>query len=75
LGQELAAYDFKIVYCPGSQNNKPDALSRHLEYRHEKVLTEDQLITISFHQKLYFDNNMEEIGTISASKLIKRWMK
>jgi hypothetical protein len=26
--QELAGYDFKIVYRPGSKNGKPDALSR-----------------------------------------------
>ena len=31
--QELAGYDFKIVYRPGSQNGKPDALSRRPEYR------------------------------------------
>jgi hypothetical protein len=31
--QELAGYDFKIVYCPGSKNGKPDALSRRSEYR------------------------------------------
>ena len=30
--QELAAYDFKIVYRPGPQNGKADALSRHSEY-------------------------------------------
>jgi hypothetical protein len=30
--QELAGYDFKIFYPPGSANCKPDALSRHLEY-------------------------------------------
>jgi hypothetical protein len=26
--QELAGYDFKIVYHPGNLNGKPDALSR-----------------------------------------------
>jgi len=31
--QELAGYDFKIVYRPGTQNGKPDALSRRPEYR------------------------------------------
>jgi len=30
--QELAGYDFKIGYRPGSQNGKPDALSRQPEY-------------------------------------------
>jgi hypothetical protein len=31
--QELANYEFKIVYRPGSKNGKPDALSRRSEYR------------------------------------------
>jgi hypothetical protein len=31
--QELAAYDFKITYRPGTSNGKPDALSRRSEYR------------------------------------------
>ena len=34
--QELAGINFKIFYRPGSQNSKPDALSRHPEYRPEK---------------------------------------
>jgi len=29
--QELAGYNFKIFYRPGSANRKPDALSRHSE--------------------------------------------
>jgi hypothetical protein len=33
---ELAAYDFKIFYRPGSTNGKPDALSRCSESRPEK---------------------------------------
>jgi len=34
--QELAGIDFRIYYRPGTQNGKPDALSRRLEYRPEK---------------------------------------
>jgi hypothetical protein len=34
--QELAGYDFKIVYHPRNLNRKPDALSRRPEYRPEK---------------------------------------
>jgi len=34
--QELAGYDFKIFYRPASANGKPDALSRHSEYRPKK---------------------------------------
>jgi len=31
--QELVGYDLKIVYQPGTQNGKPDVLSRWPEYR------------------------------------------
>jgi hypothetical protein len=34
--QELAGVDFNIFYRKGTNNGKPDALSRHLEYRPEK---------------------------------------
>jgi hypothetical protein len=42
--QELAGVDFKIYYRKGTSNGKPDALSRHLEYRPEKGGGKDQLI-------------------------------
>jgi len=44
--QELAGIDFKIFYRPGSQNGKPDALSRRPEYRPEKGGVENQPITM-----------------------------
>jgi hypothetical protein len=34
--QELAGYNFTIVYRSGNLNRKPDALSRQLEYHPEK---------------------------------------
>jgi hypothetical protein len=34
--QELAIYDFKIVYHPGNLNGKPNTLSRQREYCLEK---------------------------------------
>jgi len=34
--QELAGIDFQIYYHPGTQNGKPDALSRRPEYRPER---------------------------------------
>jgi len=43
--QELAGIDFRIYYRPGTQNGKPDALSRRLEYRPEKGGVENQPIT------------------------------
>ena len=43
--QELASIDFRIYYRPGTQNGKPDALSRRMEYRPEKGGVENQPIT------------------------------
>jgi len=43
--QELAVIDFKIYYRPGTQNGKPDALSRRSEYRPGKGGIENQPIT------------------------------
>ena len=37
--QQLANYDFKIVYRPGNRGGKPDALSRRPEYRPEEGAT------------------------------------
>ncbi len=39
--QELAAYDFKIVYRKGTSNGKADALSRRPEYRPEEGGSDD----------------------------------
>ena len=33
---ELDRFDFQRIYRPGTQNTKPDALSRHVEHRPEK---------------------------------------
>jgi hypothetical protein len=49
--QELAGIDFKIYYCPGTQNGKPDALSRRSEYPPEKGGTENKPITMILHEK------------------------
>jgi len=43
--QELAGIDFRIYYRPGTQNGKPDVLSRHSEYHPEKGGVENQPIT------------------------------
>jgi hypothetical protein len=58
--QELVGYDFKIFYQPSATNEKPDALTRHSEYRPKKaegsaeenhhqpihcILRPDQLVT------------------------------
>jgi hypothetical protein len=69
--QELAGIDFKVYYRPGSQNGKPDALSRRSEYRPEKGGSENQPITTVLHQK-HFASSIEggennENGKISAA--------
>jgi len=43
--QELTSIDFRIYYQPGTQNGKPDALSRRSEYRPEKGGVENQTIS------------------------------
>jgi hypothetical protein len=52
--QEVAAYDFKIVYRLGSQNRKPDTLLRREEYRPEKGGSEDQPITTILSPKISY---------------------
>jgi hypothetical protein len=83
--QELAGIDFKICYRPGSQNGKPDALSRRSEYRPQKGGSEDQPIQTVL-QKKHFDEtfnllitnkeeNEKERVLIEATKLpYKRWI-
>jgi transposase InsO family protein len=71
--QELAGIDFKIYYRPGTQNGKPDALSRRSEYRPEKGGTENQPITTILHEKHFASAiNSNREGTafiISAARL------
>jgi hypothetical protein len=63
--QELAGVDSKILYGPGKQNGKPDALSRHSEFHPEKGGGEDQLITMILHKE-YFSNPV--ISSISSGE-------
>jgi len=49
--QELAGINFRIYYRPGTQNGKPDALSRRSEYRPEKGGIENQPITTVLGEK------------------------
>jgi len=53
--QELAGIDFSIYYRPGTQNGKPDALSRRSECRPEKGWVENQPITTVLGEK-HFGN-------------------
>jgi len=49
--QELTGIDFKVYYRPGTQNGKPDALSRRPEYRVQKGGVEKQPITTILQEK------------------------
>jgi len=59
--QELAGIDFKIFFRPGSQNGKPDPLSRRSEYRPEKGGSEDQPITTILHPS-HFSGRISVVG-------------
>ena len=63
--QELAGIDFRIYYRPGSQNGKPDALSRCSEYRPEKGGVENQLITMVLREKHFAER--QNLSFIASS--------
>jgi hypothetical protein len=68
--QELAGIDFKIYYRPGTQNGKPDALSRRPEYRPEKGGGEDQPITTILHRSHFASAaRADSIFIVSAARL------
>jgi hypothetical protein len=77
--QELAGYDFKIIYRPGTQNGKPDALSRRSEYRPRKgggsakgsdnqpiyrVLRPDQLVSVEGEQVVFSSARLTAIPKV-----------
>jgi len=55
--QELAGIDFRIYYHPGTQNGKPDTLSRCSEYRPEKGGVENQPITTVLRKDHFTEPN------------------
>jgi len=65
--QELAGIDFRIYYRPGTQNGKPDALSRRSEYRPEKGGSENQPITTVFQKNQFAGPNRQERSYIGSS--------
>jgi len=76
--QELAGIDFRIYYRPGTQNGKPDALSRCSEYRPEKGGVENQPIT-SVLRKNHFEECLASTFTCSSARLsslpTRKWSK
>jgi len=75
--QELAGIDFRIYYRPGTQNGKPDALSRHSEHRPEKGGVENQPITTVLGEK-HFERRASSF-ICSAARLAslptRKWSK
>ena len=57
--QEAAGIDFWIYYWPGTQNGKPDALSRCSEYRPEKGGIENQPITTVLGKNRFAEPNRQ----------------
>ena len=74
--QELAGIDFRIYYRPGTQNGKPDALSRRSEYRPEKGGIENQPITTVL-QENHFAERQKRSFICSSARLAslpaQRW--
>ena len=76
--QELARVDFRIYYWPGSQNGKPDALSRRSEYRPEKGGIENQPIS-TILQEGHFGGRQGHSLICSSARLAslpnRKWSK
>ena len=78
--QELAGVDFRIYYRPGSQNGKPDALSRRSEYRPEKGGMENQPITTVLQKNHLAERNRQGRSYLcSSARLLslptKKWSR
>ena len=74
--QELAGINFRIYYRPGSQNWKPDALSRPPEYHPKKEVGENQPITTALHGNQIEERQARSFICTSArlkSNLKRKW--
>jgi len=65
--QELASVDFQINYRPGSQNGKPDALSRCSEYCPEQGWVGNQPITTVLQETHLAEANRQGQSFICSS--------
>jgi len=74
--EQLAGINFRIYYRPGTQNGKPDALSRRPEYRPEKGGIENQLITTVLEKK-HLEERSTRSFVCSSARLMslpaRRW--
>src|SRR6267154_6460795 len=67
--QQLANYNFKIVYRPGKRGGKPDALSRRPEYRPEEGATHsEQSILKPEHFKISVIHRKDRLQTYLVGK-------
>jgi hypothetical protein len=72
----LAGINFKICYRAGSQNGKPDVLSRHSELRAIKEGIGNQRVSTILHENYFEENIIDDLAetnlemlTITTSKL------
>jgi len=76
--QEIAGIDFPIYYHPGTQNGKPDALSRRSEYRPKKRGVENQAIT-TILRKNHFEERLTRSFICSSARILslpaRKWSK
>ena len=76
--QELAGIDFRIYYRLGTQNGKPDALSRRSEYCPEKGGVENQPIMLVL-KKNHFEERLASTFICSSARLsllpARKWSK
>jgi len=63
----LAGINFRIYYRPGTQNGKPDALSRRSEYRPEKGRIENQPITTVLGEKHFGELETKKTSSFIVS--------
>jgi len=74
--QELADIDFKIYYRPGTQNGKPNALSRRSEYRPGKGRVENEPV-MTVLGKNHFEERLTRSFICSSARLAslpkRRW--
>jgi len=64
--ENLAGINFQVYYRPGTQNGKPDALSRRSEYRPEKGGIENQPITTILEEKHLEERRIRSFVCTSA---------
>ena len=74
--QELAGIDYRIYYRPGTQNGKPDVLSRRSEYRSEKGGVENEPITMVLREN-HFEQQLGRSFICSSARITtlmaRRW--